>query len=185
MLFLWLLLLIVTVIFLRYLYLIAQRCRLLIKTKKEIRKHNGNIQYYRFPLISVFRHDGKADISLNVQGKTIDVSIITTPLRRVRYHFDVNNQLLELIIERRFVYIVNPRVSRPACEMDRIDTIRKYKMKMESPDSKTQKYFILNPAPISVSKADKGTITTLTDNDNLISGIKVCGLNWFLKKAFD
>ena len=40
---------------------------------------------------------------------------------------------------------------------------------------------ILNPAPKSVSKADGATLTALYNNDDLIPGIKVCGLKWFVE----
>ena len=143
------------------------------------------MRYCRNPIVSIFKHDGKADISLQLQKKAIDVSVITTPLRRVRYHFDINNKLLELIVERRSVYIVNPRVPRPSGVMDRVYTIRKYKIGFEVPSNKNQKYVILNPAPTSISKADRAALTALYNNDELITGVKVCGLKWFVENIFD
>ncbi len=185
MLFLWILFLIVIIVFLKYLHLIIKRFHLLRKIRKRIKKYNGSIQYFRNPMTSIFKHDGKADISLQLQKKIIDVSVITTPFRRVRYHFDINNKLLELVIERRSVYIVNPRVPRPSAVMDRVYIIRKYKIGFDSSDNQNPKYVILHPAPISVSKADGATLTALYNNDNLIPGVKVCGLKWFIENAFD
>lgn len=185
MLFLWILFVIVIIVFLKYLYLTIKRFHLLRKIGKQIKKHNGSMQYYRNSMISVFKHDGKADISLQLRKKTIDISVITTPLRRVRYHFDINNKLLELIIERRSVYMINPRVSRPSGVMDRVYTIRKYKIGFEAPNNENQKYVILNPAPRSISKADGATLTALCNNDALIPGVKVCGLKWFVENVFD
>ncbi len=181
MIFLWILFAIVIVIFLKYLYLILKRFHLLRKIGKQIKKHNGSMQYCRNPMISIFKHDGKEDISLQLREKTIDISIITTPLRRVRYHFDINNKLLELIIERRAVYIINPRVPRVSGVMDRVYTVRKYKIGFEVSNDDHQKYVILHPAPKSVSKADGATLTVLYNNDDLISGVKVCGLKWFVE----
>lgn len=185
MLFLWILFAIVIIVFFKYLYLILKRCHLLRKIGKQAEKYNGSMQYCRNPIISIFRHDGKADISLRLRKKTIDISVITTPLRRVRYHFDINNKLLELIIERRAFYMVNPRVPKPAAVMDRVYAIRKYKMDFEVPSNEKQRYIILNPAPRSVSKADGATLTTLYNNDDLIPMVKVCGLKWFIENAFD
>jgi len=185
MLFLWILFLIVIIVFLKYLYLIIKRFHLLRKIGKQIKKHNGSMQYCRNPMISIFKHDGKSDISLRLRKKTIDISVITTPLHRVRYHFDINNKLLELIIERRSVYMVNPRVPRPSGVMDRVYTIRKYKIGFEAPNNENRKYVILNPAPISISKADGATLTALYNNDDLIPGVKVCGLKWFVENVFD
>lgn len=141
------------------------------------------MRYCRNPMISIFKHDGKADISLQLREKTIDISVITMPLRRVRYHFDINDKLLELIIERRSVYMVNPRVPRPVGVMDRVYTIRKYKIGFEVPNNGNQKYVILNPAPHSVSKADGAAMTTLYNNDDLVQGIKVCDLKYFVENV--
>ena len=156
MLFLWILSAIAIIVVLRYTYLIIKRFLLIRKISKKMKKHNGNIQYYRSPLTSVFKHDGKADLSLSFQGKTIDVSVITTPFRRVRYHFDINNMLLELIIERRAVCVGGPRAPRPThiSAIDNAYPIRKYKMGFEVQNIETQKYVILHPAPLSISKAE-------------------------------
>ena len=141
------------------------------------------MQYCRNPMISIFKHDGEADISLQLGKKTIDISVITTPLRRVRYHFDINNKLLDLIIERRAVYVQGTKAPRPTSisAIDRVYTIRKYKIGFEASNNDHQKYVILNPAPISISKADGATFTALYNNDDLIPGVKVCGLKWFLE----
>lgn len=182
MLFLWIIFAIVIVILWKYLYLILKRFHLLRKIEKQIKKHNGSMQYCRNPMISVFRHDGKADISLQLRRKTIDISVITPPLRRVRYHFDIDNKLLKLIIERRAVYILNRRVPRrPSAVMDRVYTIRQYKIEFEASNNDHQKYVILNPAPTSVSIASKATLTVLYDNDELIPGVRVCGLKWIVE----
>ena len=188
MLFLWLLFVIVIIVFLKYLYLIIKRFHLLRKIHKQIKKHNGSLRYYRNPFVSLFKHDCKADISLQLENRIIDVSVITTPLRRVRYHFDVNNYLLELIIERRAIYIHSPSHPRPTAtssSMDRVYTIRKYKIGFEASNNNHQKYVILNPAPKSVSKSDGATLTALYNNDDLIPGVKVCGLKWFVENVFD
>ena len=181
MLFLWILAIVVAIAFLKYLYLIIKRFILIRKIGVLVKKRRGSMKYCRNPLISIFKHDGKPDISLRFQYKIVDVSVITTPLRRVRYHFDINNKLMELIIERRSVYMGNPRVPRPVGVMDRVYTIRKYKIGFEAPDNDNQKYVILNPAPRSVTKADRSALTALCDNDDLIPGVKVCGSKWFIE----
>ena len=168
-------------------YLIIKRFHLLRKIRKQIKKHNGSMQYCRNPMISIFKHDGRADFSLQLRKKTIDVSVITTPFRRVRYHFDINNKLLEIIIERKSVYVGGPNAPRPTyiCAIDRVYTIRKYKIGFEVPNNENQKYVILNPAPRSVSKTDGATLMVLYDNDVLIPGVNVCGLKWFVENVFD
>jgi len=187
MLFLWLLFVIVIIVFLKYLYLIIKRFHLLRKIRKQIKKHNGSMQYCRNPMISIFKHDGKMDIFLQVPNKTMDISVITTPLRRVRYHFNIDNKSLELIIERRAVHVGGLKSPRPThiCVIDSVYTVRKYKIGFEASNNNHQKYVILNPAPKSVSKSDGATLTALYNNDDLIPGVKVCGLKWFVENVFD
>lgn len=182
---LWILLLIAIIIFLKYVYLIVKRLYLNKKISKQIKKYNGIMKYCRNPLASIFKHDAKVDISLTFCEKKIDVAIITIPLRRVRYHFDINNKLLELIIERKSVYMLNPRVPNPSGVMDRVYTIRKYEIDFDALNNENQKYVILHPSPKSISKADGAICVALYNNDELISGIKVCGLKWFLENVFN
>ena len=183
MLFLWILLVIIVFVFFKYLYLIIKRFQLLKKIDKQIKKHNGSMQCCRNPLISVFKHDGRTDLSLQLGGKTIDISVVTTPLRLVRYHFDIDNKLLNLIVERRAVYVGGTRAPKPTyiSAIDRVYTIREYKIGFEASNNDHQKYVILNPAPKSVSKATGATLTVLYDNDELIPGVRVCGLKWIVE----
>ncbi|MBR2463977.1 MAG: hypothetical protein IKB41_00895 [Clostridia bacterium] len=188
MLLLWIFLIIVIIIVVKYIYLIVKRCHLIRKIRKQVKKQNGSLRYYRNPFVSLFKHDCKADISLQFENRIIDVSVVTTPFRRVRYHFDVNNYLLELIIERRAIYVQSPSHPRPTAtssSMDRVYTIRKYKIKLEDSDNGNQKFVILHPAPRSTSKADGVALTTLYNNDNLTQEIKVCGLKYFVENVFE
>ena len=185
MLLLYILIIIVVLVIIKYLYLMIKRLCLIREIGRQVKKLSGSMQYCRNPILSVFRHDGKSDLSLHLPNKTIDVSIITTPLRRVRYHFDMNDNVLELIIERRSVYMVNPRVPRPSGVMDRVYTIRKYKLEIAAADNKNQKYVILHPAPKSISKASGSTLSPIYNDDDLIPGIKVCGRKWFFENIVE
>ena len=179
---LWILRIIAVIVVLKYLYLFIKRFVLLKKISKKVRKKNGSMQCCRNPLTSIFRHDGKTDISLCVENKMIDVSVLSTPHHRTRYHFDMNDKRLELILERRAVVVLRPmqRSPQPA-SYDHVFTIRKYKIDFESSISDNQKYVILHPAPLSVSKADGTKFTEIYNNDELIPGVKVCGLKWFIE----
>ena len=179
---LWLLILIAVIVALKYLYLLLKRFQLLGKIGRQIKTHNGTMQYCRNPLTSIFRHDGKTDISLCVGDKKIDVSVMTTPFHRTRYHFDMNDKRLDLFLERRAVVVLRPmqRSPQPA-SYDHIFTIRKYKIDIESSIGDNQKYVILHPAPISITKADGPKFTEMYNNDDLVPGVKVCGLKWFVE----
>ena len=176
---------VIIIVLLKYIYLIVKRFQLIRKISKQIKKHNGIMKYCRNPLASIFKHDVKADISLILCEKTIDVTIITTPFCRVRYHFDINNKLLELIIERKSVYMTNIRAANPSAAMDRVYTVRKYEIDFDALKKENPKYIILHPSPKSISKAEGAKLVALYNNDELISGIRVCGLKWFVENIFD
>ena len=179
----WLLLTIAIIAVLRLAYLLIKRLFLIRKINRKVKKQNGNMRYCRNPLTSIFKHDGKTDLSISFLNKTIAVAILTTPLRRVRYHFDLNNKLLELVVERKAVYVVNHHVPNGFSSMDRVYPIWKYKIDFEAPHNGEQKYVILNPAPRSVSKAEGATLAALGNNDTLIDEVKVCGLRWFIENV--
>ena len=178
----WILIIIAVIVVLKYLYLIIKRFQLLEKIGRQVKKHNGSMQYCRNPLASLFKHDGRTDISLCIKGKMIDVSVLSTPFHRTRYHFDMNGKLLQLIFERRAVVVLRPmqRSPQPA-SYDHVFTIRKYKIDFESSVSDNQKYVILHPAPILTTKAEGPKFTDIYNNDDLIPGVKVCGLKWFIE----
>ena len=179
----WILLIFAVIVVLRFVYLIIKRLILIRKISKKLKKHNGEILYSRNPLVSIFKHDGKTDFSISLSDRTIELAILTTPLRRVRYHFNVNSRLLELVVERKAMYVVNHKVPNGFSTMDRVYTIWKYKIDFETVDNGKQKYVILNPAPRSISKAEGATLESLGNNDTLVNGVKVCGLRWFLENV--
>jgi hypothetical protein len=180
-LFQWILLIVTVIITLRFIYLIIKRLILIHKISKQAKKYNGDILYSRSPLISIFKHDGKTDLSISLSDRTIELVILTTPMRYVRYHFDVNNKSLELIVERRAMYVVNHKVPNGFSSMDRVYTIWKYNIDFEPSEGGKEKYIILNPAPRSVSKAEGAVLEVLGNNDTLVKGVKVCGLRWFIE----
>ena len=177
----WILWIIATVVVLRYVYLTVKRVVLILKINQKVKQNNGKVWYCRNPFISIFLHDGKTDLTIYYRQKAIDVSIVTTPLRFVRYHFDISSKLLELIIERRAMYVTNHKVPNGFSSMDRVYTIWKYKFDFEAIKSKKPKFVILNPAPRSISKAEGANLSVLENNDTLIDGVKVCGLKWFVE----
>ena len=181
--FLWILLIVAIIVILRFVYLLIKRLILIHKISKKVKKNSGELQYCRNPLISIFKRDGKTDFSIYLVDETIDVTVLTTPLRCVRYHFDVNNRLLELVVERKAMYVVNHKVPNGFSSMDRVYTIWKYKIDFEASDDGKQKYVILNPAPRSISKAEGATLESLGNNDTLVNGVKVCGLRWFVENV--
>lgn len=150
----------------------------------EIKKSKAEITYSRNPLWSVFRHDGKPDIILKQGEEIFSISVLTTPYRKVRYHFS-NNEKLEIVIERRGTYVMNPRAYGNNASMDRVYTFRKYKIKYDVGQDHCQKYVILHPSPRSVSKAQGSTLVALGNDDLLFHSIKICGLRYFLDNIIE
>ena len=177
----WILSIIAGIIVLRHAYLLIKRGILIQKINKSVKKNNGSVQYCRNPFVSVFKHDGKIDFTIFLPEKTVDISVLTTPLRRVRYHFDMNSELLELIVERRAMYVVNHKVPTGFSSMDRVYTIWKYKMNFQDEKGENPRYVIVNPAPRSISRAEGAKLEAIGNNDILIGDIKICGLKWFVE----
>ena len=67
--------------------------------------------------------------------------------------------------------------------MDRVYTIRKYKIEFENLDKENQKYVILHPAPTSTSKAEGSTLAALGNGDILFNDVRICGLKWFIENV--
>lgn len=184
MLILWILLIIAVLVLLRYLYLIVKRLTLIIKIKKKVKMCGGELRYCRNPLTSLFRHDGKADFIISEQGKSIALSVITIPFRRVRCHFE-NNMYLELIVERRGVYVVGPMQPKPSgVSVDRSHTLRKYRIKFDDLSSgDTSRYVVVHPAPLLITKTDGAEFAELSNDDILFHRIKICGLRYFIESV--
>jgi hypothetical protein len=85
MLLLWILLIPAALVTLKYLYLTIKRAALLCKIKGA---RPDALLFVRNPFLSVFVPSGKTDLIVKTNGKTYAVSILTTPFRRVRYHFN-------------------------------------------------------------------------------------------------
>ena len=184
MLILWLLLILAAIVLLRYLYLVVKRLTFVRKIKKKIKKCSGVLRYCRNPLASLFRHDGKIDFQVSVHGKNIALSVITIPFRRVRCHFE-NNMYLELIVERRGVYVVRPMQPSPSgVSVDRSHTLRKYKIAFDaSPSGDTSRYVVVHPAPLLITKTDGADFAELSNDDILFHRIKICGLRYFIESV--
>lgn len=88
------------------------------------------------------------------------------------------NKLLEIIYERRGLFVANPKSRSSVVQIDHPITLRKYKLKLENSD--TESYVILHPAPISITKAKGSLFTPLHNNDVLFDNVKICGLKYFL-----
>ena len=167
---------------LKYIFLISKRLILLSKIKKHAKENYCKLQYMRHPLYSVFRHDAQPDLCIHLKDKTVFVTVITTPFRRIRYHF-IQNETLELVHERRGTFMTNPRRPNPTATVDRRYVIRRYPMVFsnEASDPHALHYVILHPAPYSATKAEGSQIQLLHDNDVLFGNVRVCGLRYFLK----
>ncbi|MBQ9760571.1 MAG: hypothetical protein IJW16_04405 [Clostridia bacterium] len=172
----WIIGILVALLFFKYGYLIIKRLTLIAKLKR----NKLDFSFVRNPIFSVFRHDGKVDLIIQSQAKKIAVTVLTTPYRKVRYYF-FENKRLEIILERRGVFVMNPRAPGNNAAIDHVFTIRKYKIHFDNQkEADCIRYVVLHPAPRSVSKSKDASLVALGDNDLLFEKIKICGLKWFL-----
>jgi len=176
---LWIAGILIALVLLRYAYLIAKRLRLL----RKIKKHADKAERCRSILRSVFRRDGKPDLIVIKGNRKFTVSVLTTPFRRVRYHFNANEKL-EIHYERKGMYVLNPRVPQPTADIDRSFIIKKYKFTYETSTNADQ-WVIAHPAPRSLTRADVAELKTLGNGDTLFGSIRICGLQYFLEFVLD
>ena len=178
---LWILAAVAALWVLKCLFLILKRLVLLFKTNKIVKANYGSLEYLKHPLYSVFSHNSKPDFYIRLKNKKVLVTIITTPFRRIRYHFN-QNEALELVHERRGTFVTNARCANPTVKIDRSRIIRKYPIvfSAEQEIKDEERYVVLHPAPRSVTKADGSNLVSLHDNDILFENTRICGLQYFL-----
>lgn len=178
----WILLIFLFLLVLKYIGLILGRVFFLQKLKKKVKAHKGSIRYSRNILASAFVPDGKTDFLLSYQDKQYTISLLSTPFRRTRYHFN-NNKLLELIVEGRGTFVVNKKaIYNPAALVDIRFCLLKYKINFDNsePENEVEKYVILKPSPLAISKADNTGFTYLYNNDVLFDKTRICTSKYFL-----
>ena len=177
MFFLWILGIVSCLIAIKYAFLLAKRIQLISK----IKKHVDEIIFHRNRFRSVFFPDGKIDLTVKKEGKTYSIFILTTPFRRVRYHF-INNEKLEIFMERRAVFVLNHRAPGNNASMDRVSRIKTYRISF-SENTNEDQYVIPHPAPRSLSRVDGAHLNTLGNGDVFYGKIRICGLRFFLDQV--
>ena len=183
LLFIYILLILIALVFLIYIYLLIKRIIFIAKIKS---KCGENICFKRNIISSVLIPNGKTDIELSFNGVNFDICILTTPFRRVRYHFP-NEEKMEIVVEKRGVFIPNrhsANIKTYAACVDRVYNLKKYNMNFDfdGPDG-ISKYVIVNPAPRFVSKVSGTQINILMDGDILFRNVHICGARYFLDKV--
>ena len=180
---------IAAIILLRYVWLLIRRFAFIGKLKSV---GIDSIKLKRPTLVSVLFPNGKEDIELSKGGRTYSLTVITTPFRRVRYHFsdsEGDGKKLEVIAERKAMYIVNKNVPGGFASLDRATTVAKYSLNFDidqnkDPGSDTaERYVILYPAPRTASLATTSHLILLGNGDELFDGIKICGLEYFIENV--
>ena len=177
MLFVWILLIIASLIIIKYIYLIVKRALLISK----IKKNADETIFFRNPFRSALIPDGKPDLQIRKGQNRFDIIIITIPFKRVRYHFEDNSRL-ELIIERNGVLVNSPRHVARATTLNYQFKIAKYRISFEKKEDVVQ-YVILNPAPKLITKVSGSILDYLYNGDNLFEEVKICGSKFFLEKV--
>lgn len=182
---------IVAIILLRYVWLLIRRFAFIRKLRAA---GADDVKLKRPTLVSVLFPNGKEDIKLSKGGRTYSLTVITTPFRRVRYHFsdsERDGKKLEVIAERKAMYIVNKKIPGGFASFDRATTIAKYSLNFDiKPNQNSdsgigtaERYVILYPAPRAASLATTSHLILLGNGDELFDGIKICGLKYFIENV--
>ena len=98
---------------------------------------------------------------------------------------------LEVIAERKAMYIVNKKIPGGFASFDRATTIAKYSLNFDiKPNQNSdsgigtaERYVILYPAPRAASLATTSHLILLGNGDELFDGIKICGLKYFIENV--
>ncbi len=165
----------------RYIYLVFKRCILVIKLKSTL---GECANFNKFSALSVFVPSAKVQCRVK-KGKTIyELAFLTTPFKKVRYHF-ADSTHLEIIKERRKVALISYRShTAPTASYTEVSTIAKFKIKpFERTVENSNAYIILHPAPYDISAVNGTKTILLSDNNVLYDGVRICSLSYFLKKV--
>lgn len=182
---------IATIILLRYVWLLIRRFAFIRKLRAA---GADDMKLVRPTLVSVLFPNGKEDIKLSKGGRTYSLTVITTPFRRVRYHFsdsEGTDKKLEVIAERKAMYVINKKVPHGSASLDRVTTVAKYSLNFDiKPNQNSdsgigtaERYVILYPAPRAASLATTSHLILLGNGDELFDGIKICGLKYFIENV--
>lgn len=183
MLIVWILAILLALIVIKFITLLFKRTVLLHKLK---RTHPEALILRRNRFRSVFFPDGKVDFVIKFRENEYAISVITTPFRRVRYHFD--GDTLQIVYAKRAVNLTNFSSPRPqaATTVDDVFVLKKYKMKGDSElPPASHRYVILHPAPRTVSAVSGTQVVALNNNDPLCEDVKVCGLKYFVDNVLE
>lgn len=176
-------------VLLRYPYLILKRQSLVRKMKKNA----DQVFLCRNRFRSIFKKDGKPDLIVKKGGKRFSVFILSTPFRKIRYHFE-NNERFDLLWDRRGTRVSQPVrlyrssvyqypiTSSAAVSFDHSHRIRKYVFSF-CPEPGTIPFVIPHPAPKLMTRTSGPKFDELFNNDELFDGIRICGLKYFLSNV--
>ena len=166
-------------VLLHYPYLILKRQSLV----RQMKKNADEVTLCRNRFRSIFKKDGKPDLIVQKGGKRFSVFILSTPFRKIRYHFD-NNERLDLFWERKGTMYLKPAHPRPssAVSFNHSYRIRKYAFSFR-PEPGTIPFVIPHPAPMLLTRVSGPNYDVLFNGDELFDGIRICGLQYFLSNV--
>lgn len=183
MIFVWILIAIVGLFLLFFLlhypYLLIKRQSLVRKMKKNA----DEVTVCRNRFRSIFKKDGNPDFIVRKGEKRYSVFIVSTPFRKIRYHF-VNNERLDLFWERKGVMFLKPAHPRPssAVSFDHSYRIKKYVFSFRF-EPGTIPFVIPHPAPMILTRVSGSKYDVLYNGDELFDGIRISGLHYFLSNV--
>ena len=178
----WILALIGLIVLCVIIKLLFKRSVLLKKIKKNAARNGYTVQSLRNCFLSVFIHDCNPDFTITRDdGESLEVSVLTTPFRKVRYHFESAHSL-EIVLARKGVLLGNPRAYGNHAMIDHVHIIRKYKINLldqAPPLPNTKRLLIVHPVPRELSAVQGTQLAVLGNGDLLWNGFTICSLSYF------
>ncbi len=175
----WIIVIVLSLILLKYGYLISKRFSFYFKIKKV---DGVNIKLTRNLFRSVFIRDGKPDIEISFGGKKYRICLITTRFRRCAYHFASKNRL-EIKKKLAGLFVVNRNVQYGSVQMQFTFTRRVYNLDIQASGNGGETYVIPLPSPSVVTAVIGTEIKEVFDGDEIFKGVKICGAKHLREKV--
>ena len=170
-----------------YVRVLIKRFALRSRLGKLCRANRCELVWKRGVLSSVFKVNGETDFE--IPRLRIRASVITTPIKRARYHFR-DGEYMDVIIKNFALFLTSRRVPvrNPSFEWDNVISTKALDAFFEGVNEENEYYgddepwervLIIHPVPYDIS-AVKGTkITSVVSGEEVFEGVPFYTLSGF------
>ena len=170
---------ILALVLLFILKMILKRAVLLAKIKKAAKKSGSKVILQRNRFKSVFFHDLRTDFLLEKNGESFEVSILTTPFKRFRYHF-TSPERLKIVMLKKGVFLTNPRTLNSAVAIEGAFNFWRYKIAISPSETPPERRILLiHPSPRDLLVTTGTKIETPSNGEILYGAFMICFGKYF------